>query len=120
MRFADLRVKAKLMLGFAVIATIVLLVSALALRSLGASNDRFSSYLAGVGLRETLATDLRGAASRRAIAARNLVLVTDPQDVELERAAVLQDDADTSAALDKLKAAVAQSEIGRASCRERV
>jgi len=108
MRFADLRVKTKLMLGFAVIATIVLLVSALSLHSLGASNERFSSYLASVGLREMLATDLRGAASRRAIAARNLVLVTDPKDVELEKAAVLKDDADTSAALDKLKAAVAQ------------
>ena len=59
MRLADLRVKTKLMLACALIATIVLLVSALALRSLGASNDRFSSYLASVGLRETLATQLR-------------------------------------------------------------
>jgi len=108
MRIADLRVKTKLMLAFAVIANIVLLVSALALHSLGASNERFSSYLASVGQRETLATDLRAAASRRAIAARNLVLVTDPKDIALEKAAVLKDDADTTAALDKLKAAVAQ------------
>ena len=108
MRFADLRVKTKLMLAFAAIATIVMLVSALALHSLGASNARFASYLTSVGVRETLATDLRAAASRRAIAARNLVLVTDPKDVELEKAAVLKDDADTTAALEKLKAAVAQ------------
>jgi len=109
MRFADLRVKTKLMLGFAAIAAIVLLVSALSLHSLGASNDRFASYLAGVGERERLATDVRGAASVRAIAARNLVLVTDPKDVELEKAAVLKADADTTAALEKLKAAVAQA-----------
>jgi len=43
MKFTDLRVKTKLMLGFAAVAAIVLLVSALSLRSLGASNDRFSS-----------------------------------------------------------------------------
>jgi len=108
MRFADLRVKTKLMVAFAAIATIVMLVSTLSLRSLGVSNERFSSYLESVGVRETLATDLRAAASRRAIAARNLVLVTDPKDIELEKAAVLKDDADTTAALEKLKAAVAQ------------
>ncbi|HEY9026109.1 MAG TPA: methyl-accepting chemotaxis protein [Burkholderiaceae bacterium] len=108
MRFADLRVKTKLMLAFAAIAAVVLGVSLLSLRSLGASNDRFAGYLAGVGLRETLATDLQAAASRRAIAARNLVLVADAKDVELEKANVLRDDADTTAALEKLKAAVAQ------------
>src|SRR3954462_284836 len=96
------------MLAFAAIATIVMLLSALALRSLGASNERFAGYLASVGVREALATDLRAAASRRAIDARNLVLVVDPKDIELEKAAVLKDDAETTAALDKLKAAVAQ------------
>jgi methyl-accepting chemotaxis protein-1 (serine sensor receptor) len=109
MKFADLRVKTKLMLAFAVIAAIVLVVSALSLRSLGASNERFSSYLAGVGARERLATDVRGAASRRAIAARNLVLVTEARDVELEKAAVLKEDADVAAGVAKLKAAVAQA-----------
>ncbi len=87
MKFVDLRAKTKLMLGFAVVAAIVLLVSALSLHSLGASNDRFSSYLAGVGTRVRLAGDVRDAATRRAIAARNLVLVTEPKDVELEKAA---------------------------------
>jgi len=65
MKFTDLRVKTKLMLGFAAVAAIVLLVSALSLRSLGASNDRFSSYLAGVGARERLATDIHEAAARQ-------------------------------------------------------
>ena len=109
MKFSDLRVKTKLMLGFAVVATIVLLVSALSLRSLGASNDRFSSYLSGVAARERLATDIHEAAARRAIAARNLVLVVEPRDVEIEKAAVNQSHADVGAALDKLKAAVAQA-----------
>jgi hypothetical protein len=74
------------MLGFAFLAAIVLLVSALSLRSLGGSNDRFANYQAGVGTRERLATGVRGAATNRAIAARNLVLVTEAKDVELEKA----------------------------------
>ena len=109
MKFIDLRVKTKLMLGFACVAAIVLLVSALSLHSLGVSNDRFSSYLAGVGTRERLAGDVRSAATRRAIAARNLVLVTEPKDVELEKATVLQARDEVRVSLDKLAAAVAQA-----------
>jgi len=107
MKFTDLRVKTKLMLGFAFLAAVVLLVSALSLHSLGSSNDRFVNYLAGVGTRERLATDIRGAANARAIAARNLVLVTESKDTELEKAAVLRADADVADALDKLRSAVA-------------
>ena len=109
MKFSDLRVKTKLMLGFAFLAAIVLLVSALAMHSLGASNDRFANYLSGVGMRERLATDVRGAATRRAIAARNLVLVTEARDVELEKGDVLKADADVTAAVASLKSGVAQA-----------
>ena len=109
MNLSNLRVKTKLTLGFAFLASIVLLVSGLSLRSLGSSNDRFADYLSGVGARERLAVDVRGAATRRAIAARNLVLVTESKDVDIEKAAVLKADADVTAALDKLKAAVASA-----------
>ncbi len=75
----------------------------------GSSNDRFSSYLTGVGTRERLAAEIHGAASARAIAARNLVLVTDEKDTGIEKAAVLKADADVTSAVAALKAAVAQA-----------
>ena len=109
MKLTDLRVKTKLMLAFAFLAAIVLFVSVLSLRSLGGSNDRFSDYLAGVGTRERLAGEIHAAAGARAIAARNLVLVADAKDVELEKAAVLNADAEVTAALAKLKSAVARA-----------
>jgi len=109
MNFANLRVKTKLMLGFALLAAIVLLVSMLSLGSLSGSNGRFANYLSGVGARERLATEVRGAATRRAIAARNLVLVTEAKDTELEKAAVLQADDDVTAAVANLKGAVANA-----------
>ena len=110
MKISDLRVKTRLMLGFAAIAAIVLLVSALALQSLGASNARFANYLAGVGARERLAVDIRGAATRRAIAARNLVLVSEPKDVELEKAAVLKAHDEVGTAFERLNKAVAAAD----------
>ena len=112
MNFANLRVKTKVMLGFAFLAAIVLFVSVLSMRSLSASNDRFAKYLAGVGERERLATDVRGAATRRAIAARNLVLVVESKDVELEKAAVLKADGDVTSAVANLKDSAAKSADG--------
>jgi len=105
----QMRLRAKLMLGFALLAAIVLLVSGLALRSLGRSNDRFSDYLSSVGQREGLAVEVRSFAMQRAIAARNLVLVTAPADRDAEKALVLQAHADTKKSLAKLKAALAQA-----------
>lgn len=63
MRWTDVRVKSKLMLGYAAMAAVVLAVSALALHSLSRSNDRFDTYLSGVGQRERLVIAVRGAAN---------------------------------------------------------
>jgi len=102
-----LRLRSKLMLGFALLAAVVLLVSGLALNSLSRSNARFANYLSGVGQRERLAVDVRRFVMQRAVAARNLVLVTNPADREAEKALVLRAHADTKMSLDKLKQAMA-------------
>ncbi|TAK80821.1 MAG: HAMP domain-containing protein [Aquabacterium sp.] len=109
MKLSQLRVKAKLLLGFAALAAVVLLVSALALRSLSQSNAQFFDYLNGVGERERIAIELRSAANRRAIAARNLVLVTKDADRAFEHAAVIKAQEDVQAGVARLKAAVAPS-----------
>ena len=109
MNLNHMRVKTRLMLSFGLLSALVLLVSGLALHSLSRSNDRFADHLRGIGLREQLATDVRGAATRRAIAARNLVLVTQAADRDLEMAAVTTSHADMGAALNRLKEAVAKS-----------
>ncbi|WP_310740168.1 methyl-accepting chemotaxis protein [Aquincola tertiaricarbonis] len=88
MRLSNLPVKRQLMLAFALMAFIVMCVSALALHSLARSSDRFVEYVTGISERERIAVDLRSAAMRRAIAARNLVLVKAADDLERERTAV--------------------------------
>ncbi|MDN3923311.1 methyl-accepting chemotaxis protein [Roseateles violae] len=113
MKLNDLRMKSKLMLGFALLAAVVLLVAAMALSSLGRANSRFSEYLDGVAARELLATDVRAAANRRAIAARNLVLVSQAADRETEKAAVTQAHEDMKKAVVRLKGALeAAGDIG--------
>ncbi|MBI3347213.1 MAG: MCP four helix bundle domain-containing protein [Burkholderiales bacterium] len=103
MRLNQLRLRSKLMLGFALLAAVVLLVSGLALHSLSRSNDRFTDYLDGVAQRSRIANDVRGAATRRAIAARNLVLVTSPADRDIEKVAVTQAHEDMQRSLARLK-----------------
>ena len=109
MTLNNLRLRSKLMLGFALLAAVVLLVSGLALNSLSRSNGRFTGYLEGVGQRERLANDVRDAASRRAIAARNLVLVTTPADRDLEKAAVTKAHEDMQKSMARLKESLAKA-----------
>ncbi|RRS04300.1 HAMP domain-containing protein [Aquabacterium soli] len=109
MALNHMRIKTKLMLGFICLAAVVLLVSGLALSSLTRANDRFSDYLEGANQRERMATAVRGAATRRAIAARNLVLVTQASDRELEKAAVVKSQQDMDEAVKNLRASVAPS-----------
>ena len=110
MNISNLRVKTKLMLGFAVMALVVLLVSILSVRSLGNSNERFAGYLDGASKREHMATEIRGAANRRAIAARNLVLVTEAADREAEKAAVTKAHEDMKTSLAAMKESLKASD----------
>jgi methyl-accepting chemotaxis protein-1 (serine sensor receptor) len=85
-----MRVKTKLAIGFGILTAALLIVAALSIEALHQSDQRFTSFVAGINARANLAASVRTAVDRRAIAARNLVLVTKPADLELEKAAVVQ------------------------------
>ncbi|KWZ46089.1 chemotaxis protein [Burkholderia savannae] len=109
MNFQKLTVSAKLTIAFGMLVGLVLLVSALALHALGDANDRFANYVSGISARAEAVEQVRTAVDRRAIAARNLVLVTKPADVELEKAAVKQAEDDVQANLRRLKELIANA-----------
>ncbi|WP_429499777.1 methyl-accepting chemotaxis protein [Robbsia andropogonis] len=100
MNLANMTIKNKLIAGFGVLALLVMIVSAMSLRALGWATDGFSHFVDGVSARADVASQFRTAVDRRAIAARNLVLVTKPADVALERTAVQQAQGDV---VDRLK-----------------
>jgi methyl-accepting chemotaxis protein len=103
----NLSIKKQLLFAFGLLAILVLIVSALAMRGLSSSNDQFAHYVSGAAERESLAVDVRIAANRRAIAVRNLVLVKTPAERESERAAAVAAHESLQASLKSLKDAVA-------------
>ncbi|WP_244816212.1 methyl-accepting chemotaxis protein [Caballeronia sp. Lep1P3] len=95
-------IKNKLIAGFGLLAVLVVLVAGMSLRALSVATDGFVHYVHGINARADVAAQIRAAVDRRAIAARNLVLVTRPADVDLEKAQALRAHEDVAARLKQL------------------
>ena len=91
---------------FIALAMLVLLVSLLAMRSLSASNDRFSGYVNGIAQRESLISDIRAAANRRAIGVRDMALVATTPERDAAKAVAVSANDELHAALRKLRTAM--------------
>jgi methyl-accepting chemotaxis protein-1 (serine sensor receptor) len=102
MNFQNLTIRVKLQLGFGMLAALVVVVSGIALTQLHRSTESFSNFIDGINARADVANQFRTAVDRRAIAARNLVLVTKASDLELEKADVTNAHADVQAKLKLL------------------
>ncbi|NYH22853.1 methyl-accepting chemotaxis protein-1 (serine sensor receptor) [Paraburkholderia bryophila] len=107
MTLQHLSIKAKLIVGFGMLSVIVVAVSGLSLKALSDSTDGFSDFVHGINARADMAVQVRTAVDRRAIAARNLVLVTKPQDLEIEKADVMRAHEDVQSDLKKLNDMIA-------------
>ncbi|MBN3820853.1 HAMP domain-containing protein, partial [Paraburkholderia sp. Se-20369] len=122
MKIARISIKTKLLGGFGLLAAVVVIVSGMALKALSDTNNEFSRYMNGINARATVSAQIRTAVDRRAIAARNLVLVTKPDDVALELAEVQRAHQDVQDRLGKLKEMMATAtdttERGRAMIAE--
>jgi len=88
MKLRDLSLRTKLVSAFALLTLIILVVSTQALRALSTEHQSFTAFVGETGLRMKLANDILDAANARAVSARNLVLVTTPEDAANEKAAV--------------------------------
>ncbi|MBI5270523.1 MAG: MCP four helix bundle domain-containing protein [Burkholderiales bacterium] len=111
MKFEQLSVRARLTVAFGGLAAFVLLVAGLSIKSLSDANDRFVNYIDGVNARALLAGEVQSAVDRRAIAARNLVLVTQPDAAASEKAAVTQAHEQVTQKLAKLKQMAASPDV---------
>lgn len=95
-------IRTKLSLAFgAVLLTLVVLVG-LALSLLSRADDEFAGYVDGINARALMAARVRAAIDARAIAARNLVLVSRPEEVDVEKAAVSKAHTDATDSLAQL------------------
>src|SRR5690606_5628692 len=88
MDFHSKTVTQKLTLAFSVLIAILIGVSILSLRSLSGAQSGFQSLVDNEFHRGSLARDVQEAANARAVAARNLILLTRPEDINAETTAV--------------------------------
>jgi methyl-accepting chemotaxis protein-1 (serine sensor receptor) len=102
-------IKTKLIAGFGMLSFVVVAVSCLSLKALSDSTDGFSNFVHSINARADMAVQVRTAVYRRAIAARNLVLVTKPQDLEIEKADVTRAHEDVQTDLKKLNDMIASA-----------
>ncbi|MFM0190151.1 methyl-accepting chemotaxis protein [Paraburkholderia nemoris] len=109
MTLKNLTIKTKLVAGFGMLSVVVVVVSGLSLKALSDSTDGFSNFVHGINARADMAVQVRTAVDRRAIAARNLVLVTKPQDLEIEKADVTRAHEDVQTDLKKLNDMIASA-----------
>ncbi|WP_250529502.1 methyl-accepting chemotaxis protein [Caballeronia sp. ATUFL_F1_KS4A] len=102
MNLKNITIKNRLIAGFGILAVLVVLVAGMSLRALSVATDGFADYVNGINARADVAGQIRTAVDRRAIAARNLVLVTKPSDIELEQAEATRAHEDVQARLKQL------------------
>jgi methyl-accepting chemotaxis protein len=112
MSFKNMTVKARLMAAFGVMVAIVVVVSVLALRAMSKGHDDFAGFVNDNSARSGLASKIRRGASARAIAARNLVLVTTAADRATEEADVKAAHENVTSGVSDLKAAIAKAKVG--------
>jgi methyl-accepting chemotaxis protein len=103
MKLKNLSIKAQLACGFGLLSAGILAISLMSLKALHDADAKFESHVKDISQRENLASGVRSAVFRRAIAARNLLLVTDPAEREVEKLAVTKAVEDTSTRLAALK-----------------
>lgn len=100
-----------LVLSFAFQLTLLLMVALYAVYGLSGAQHRLQSVVGDELQRAMLGRDVRAAASARAIAARNIILVTDRASVEEERVAVLAAHTRVTQSLEKLREALKLSTV---------
>ena len=104
-----MNIRTRLSATFAGLALIVLVVAGASVKSLSDANQRFSHFIDGNDARAAMADSLRKAVDMRAIAARNLVLVSKPADMVIEKALVFKAHEQVGSSLAKLKEMTAKA-----------
>ena len=113
MSLLNLSISARLSQAFGILAVLVVAVSGVASYSLDAANSRLNDFAEGA----TLAGHIEAAVDRRAIAARNLVLIPESESHTAEHNKVIAAHEDTQASIKQLQNLVSQP--GRVSDAER-
>jgi methyl-accepting chemotaxis protein len=104
MTLKNLTVKSRLYLSYGALALVFIAFAVFSQQAIQDANGQFVDYVNGINTRLSLAHRVREAVDLRAIAARNLVLVTNAADVEVEKRSVTLAHEDVTQSMKALKA----------------
>lgn len=107
----NLTVRARLSLTIGLMTFLMAVLAVMSLVALSNAQERLDNFVNGMQARIQLATSFRNAVNQRAIAARNLVLVSKPEDLAEESAVVTKAHEDVGKLLQKLKEAATAQDI---------
>ncbi|MGI4857093.1 MAG: methyl-accepting chemotaxis protein [Janthinobacterium lividum] len=115
-----LSVRARLTLAFGTLTLLTVGMAGLSLTGLSQANAQFIGYVGGINARMEMVTHIRSAVSDRAIAARNMVVVTDPTEIAHEKAIAIAAQQDVHDWLSKLTTSIAAAQDTNARAQELV
>jgi methyl-accepting chemotaxis protein len=104
-----MKTRTLLLYSFGALAALVLITALLGLQTAANSADTFDRFVHGPAERMALANKVLNATNARAVAARNLVIATDPQRLATEKTAVNKAHGDVQAHLAELKKRAAEA-----------
>jgi len=117
MSFKSLSIRTRLGLGFGTLALLVVLMAVIGIAAQSREHSAFTDYVNESDARLALANEILDASNARAIAARNLVLVTAAADIAAEKAAAVKAHEHVQAAHTRLSGLIKASK--QVTARER-
>lgn len=102
MSFNNLSIKYKLLGTFIGLSLVVLLLTAISASTIKQGQKQFSDYVNIVSVRITKANDILDAGNQRAIAARNLIILSSQPDLDVENSTVTKAQTKLDESFDKL------------------
>jgi len=104
-------IKNKLLLSFGLLMLILFGLSGMAMRTIASTQESFEHFVSNDFRRAGLAREVQAAADARAVAARNLLLVSEEADIAVEKQAVAQAHERVQERLGRLRTLVQAPEV---------
>ena len=106
-----LSVRARLTLVIGGMSLLAVAIATLSLIAIDRANDRLEDYVHGINARAEMAVDVRSAVNQRAIGARNLVLLSTPDEMKNEAARISLAHAEVSQKLQQLRSSAVSADV---------
>ena len=106
-----MQTKTKLQISFGFLILAIFIISGFAIQGVSATQQAFENFVSNDFSRGSLARDVQSAADARAVAARNLLLVTKISDIEDEKNAVMRFHRKVQDSLERLRALVKDAKV---------